>query len=35
VAQEFDILVRGGGHGSWYNAFRRPDFLEWLFEAKN
>ena len=29
------IELPGVGHGSWYNAFRRTDFLEWLFEPKN
>lgn len=29
------VELSGVGHGSWYAAFRRPDFLPWLFKAKN
>ncbi len=29
------IELPGVGHGSWYPAFRRPDFLKWLFETKD
>ena len=29
------IELPGVGHGSWFDAFRRQDFLPWLFETKN
>jgi len=36
VGAEVDYIeLPGVGHGSWYPAFRRPDFLEWLFETKD